>query len=137
MCAYNLLMKKISTAYATCAFDVARRFTTANSDFDHFEDPQPKEHMRWAYSLAAKKNQWTSMAQRIANWSYSVGVYRGNKPDRMITFWRDPADNHGFKFSVHRHKRQAVFRTNNLKHALGNFKSVDPELYVVCSAPKP
>ena len=130
-------MKINNAAKVTCAFETARSFTTANGDFEHFKNPSTKKAMREAFYRSADDNQWTSMALRLADWSYSVGVYRGNTPDRMITLWRDPADNEGFKFSVHRWKRSIPFRTNNLEHALGNFKTPDPVLTLVPPAARP
>jgi hypothetical protein len=122
--AFIVVMKTVSLS-AMPSFQ-----STTTIPTDVFFSASYRKAIYRAYSLAAKPNAWASCRFNIEkNVVYLETFYPNGCPHRAIAMWRKPQrDNDGFLFSVHTFGRTDTFRTQNLRHALGNFQSVRPEL---------
>lgn len=102
----------------------------ANVPANHFFRHSYRRAIGWAYSLGAKPNGWEYCQFHICDDFVCLQTFlSSNQPHRVITMWKEvDRDNDGYLFSVHTKGRNRVFQTNNLRHALGNFKTPKPVL---------
>ena len=110
--------------------DAFQSVSLANNNAEHFFRHSYRKALYWAYSLAAQPNGWASCQFHVEkNVVYLETFYPDGQPHRAIAMWRKPnRDNEGYLFSVHTMGRTIPFRTHNLQHALGNFKTAKPVL---------
>ncbi|PCI00590.1 MAG: hypothetical protein COB76_03215 [Alphaproteobacteria bacterium] len=92
-----------------------------------------KQQILAAYGLGSQNNNWVDYTASFEDNYFSLETFRknGSSHRMIVAFKHSHEDNDGFKFSVYTFGRERYFQTNNLRNALGNFKSAPPQLRLV------